>query len=173
MSGGDWRLATFDLHAVSRSDIRPVIPNRLVMRAAIVPERDRVAAPAEAAGPFRFITVIDKELQDAITLEAGKFIYVGREISIDIYDFASRNRMPCDDWMNRDRRTRTKNSGAVMCRRQAFQILLHARRKCLIGRVHAGEHGVPAAIRRDGMIVEHAPQWRHGGAGLIRMEVLA
>ena len=39
------------------------------MGAAIIPERDRMCAPAEAAGPLRLVAVVDQEAENSLTLQ--------------------------------------------------------------------------------------------------------
>src|SRR5260370_25106942 len=43
------RPVALDGDPVARAGVRPVIPHRVVLAAAVVPERDRVFLPAEAA----------------------------------------------------------------------------------------------------------------------------
>src|ERR1700722_3369545 len=70
-STGFGRRRSFDLDAIAGAHIRPIIPDRLVMRAAIVPEGDRMGAPAEAARPFRLVAVIDQESQPPLAFHGG------------------------------------------------------------------------------------------------------
>src|SRR5262245_18278811 len=51
-------------HAVSLSLIVPVVPDRHVLRAAVVPHRDVVLAPVEAHLIPRNLGVLKKELQN-------------------------------------------------------------------------------------------------------------
>ena len=81
--------------------------------------------------------------------------------------------MTRDDGMHRDRRARAEHARAVMGRRQALEIFLHPVRQRVVGRIHAGEHGVAAAVRRDRVVVEHAAERRDRRAGLVAVEVLA
>src|SRR6516165_10489448 len=75
-SAGHRRLGAFHLHAVARTHVRPVVPDGLVMRAAVVPEGDRMCGPAEAAGPFRLVAVIDQEAQHALALDPRQLVDV-------------------------------------------------------------------------------------------------
>src|SRR5436190_7380858 len=166
-SSGDRRLRAFHLHAIARTDVRPVVPHRLVMGATVVPERNGVRRPAEAAGPFRLVAVIDEKRQHALAFEARQFVDMGSEVLIDVDHLAAGYGMTRDDGMHRDRRTGPEHARAVMGRGEAREIGFHPIGKRLIGRVHARKHGVAAAVRRNGMVVEHGAQWRRRGAGLI------
>jgi hypothetical protein len=52
---GKWRVRTLYLHAISRAHVREVIPDGQVLRAAIVPEGDRVLLPAKTHLKIRFL----------------------------------------------------------------------------------------------------------------------
>src|SRR5690242_7017524 len=54
------RALALDGDARARARMRPVIPHRAVLRAAIVPEGDRVLGPAEAALEQRVLRVLIK-----------------------------------------------------------------------------------------------------------------
>ena len=78
------RAGALDLDAIAGSHVRPIVPDRLVMRAAIVPERDRMRTPAEAAGPFRLVAMIDQESQHPVALESRQFIDLRGEVGVDV-----------------------------------------------------------------------------------------
>src|ERR1700733_11622397 len=58
------RPLALDRHPDAGAGVRPVVPQRVVLGAAIVPERDGVFAPAEAALEQRIFHVLIKILQD-------------------------------------------------------------------------------------------------------------
>src|SRR5258708_31866421 len=64
------RPVALDGHPVSGTGMRPVVPHRVVLDAAIVPEGDRVLAPAEAALEQRIGHVLVKITQHAVALVA-------------------------------------------------------------------------------------------------------
>src|SRR4051794_41941267 len=51
--------------------MRPVVPHRPVLRAAIIPERDRVFGPAKAALEQRAFRMVIKIGQDRVALVSG------------------------------------------------------------------------------------------------------
>src|SRR5204862_3374414 len=65
----EWAVAC-DGYPVSRARVRPIIPHRVVLDAAIVPERDRVLGPAEAALEQRVGHVLVEITQHAVALVA-------------------------------------------------------------------------------------------------------
>ena len=64
--------------------MRPVVPHRPVLRAAIVPEGDRVLGPAEAALEQRIFCVLVEIAQDRVALVARNADDVRREAAIDV-----------------------------------------------------------------------------------------
>src|SRR6187401_1179597 len=60
------------LHRDARAGacVRPVVPHRAMLRAAIVPERDRVLGPAEAALEQRVLAVLIEVRQNRVALVA-------------------------------------------------------------------------------------------------------
>src|SRR5438477_12429222 len=107
-----------------------------MLDAAIVPERDRVLLPAEAALEERVRHVLVQIAQDAVALVARQAVDVARKALVDV------ERLPAGHWM----RTHNGVVGggiallvldaeilvlaaivlAVMPRGEAFEILLHA-----------------------------------------------
>ena len=53
------------------------------MGTAIVPERDRMRAPAKAAGPFRLVAMIDQEFQHALAFDLRQFVNLRREVGVN------------------------------------------------------------------------------------------
>src|SRR5690242_5350093 len=63
-----WPLCALDLDAIAEPLMRPVVPDRAMLRAAVVPERDRVLAPVKAHLPLRTLDVLEQEFQQRIAL---------------------------------------------------------------------------------------------------------
>lgn len=68
----------------ARGRVRPVVPHRPVLRAAIVAERDRVLGPAEAALEKRILRVLEEMAQDRDALVARNANDVRCEAAIDL-----------------------------------------------------------------------------------------
>src|SRR3982074_553452 len=64
--------------------VRPVIPHRAVLGAAVVPERDRVLGPAEAALEQRVFRVLVKIAQHRVALVAGNAYQETGKAAIDV-----------------------------------------------------------------------------------------
>src|SRR5689334_18372713 len=79
-----YRPVTLDCNPVARAGVRPVIPHRVVLDAAIVPERDRILAPAEAALEQRVGHVLVQIVQDAGALVARDAVDVARKTLVDV-----------------------------------------------------------------------------------------
>src|ERR1700686_600298 len=62
------RAVACDGYPVSRARVGPIVPHRVVLDAAIVPERDRVLGPAEAALEQRIGHVLVEITQHAVAL---------------------------------------------------------------------------------------------------------
>src|SRR5205823_1381791 len=73
------RAVALDGDPVAGAGVRPIIPHRVVLDAAIVPERDRVLAPAEAALEQRVGHVLIQVAQDAVALVARDAVDVAGE----------------------------------------------------------------------------------------------
>src|SRR5271166_608045 len=172
-SAGDRRVAALHLHAVAGAHVGPVVPDRLVVRAAVIPERDRMRGPAETAGPLRLVAMIDQEPQHTLAFKPRQFVDVGGEVLIDEDHLPAGHRMTRDDGVHRNRRAGPEHAGAVMGRGQAREILLHPVRKCIIGRIHARKQGIAAAVGRNRMIIEHGAQWRDRRAGLVAVKIFS
>src|SRR6478672_6772660 len=56
--------------AMAGAGMRPIVPHRTMLRAAIVPERNRVRLPAEAALEQRVLRMVPQVVQDRRTLIA-------------------------------------------------------------------------------------------------------
>src|SRR6201996_4346540 len=64
--------------------VRPVVPHRAVLGATVVPERDRILAPAEAALEQRVLRMLVEIGQHRIALVAGNADDVAGEAAVDI-----------------------------------------------------------------------------------------
>src|SRR6266704_39788 len=83
--------------AVAGAGVRPIVPHRVVLDAAVVPERDRVLAPAEAALEQRVGHVLVEIAQDAVALVARDAVDVAGEALVDVERPAPGHRMGTDD----------------------------------------------------------------------------
>src|ERR1041384_5113762 len=94
----DWPLA---LHrdAGARPGVRPVVPHRPMLRAAIVPERDGVLGPAEAALEQRVLGVLVEVRKNRVALVARDADDVAGEAAVDVERLAARHRMGANDRM--------------------------------------------------------------------------
>src|SRR5256714_12794299 len=90
-------------HAIARARVRPVVPHRAMLRAAIVPERDRVLAPAEAALEQRVLAVLIEIRENRVALVARNADDVRGEAAIDVERLAVRHRMRAHHRMLRAR----------------------------------------------------------------------
>src|SRR5437763_10948719 len=71
-------------HAGAGAGVRPVVPHRAVLGAAVVPERNRVLAPAEAALEQRIFGVLIEVVQHRIALVARDADDMARETAVDV-----------------------------------------------------------------------------------------
>src|SRR5438105_3519753 len=131
-----------ELHPEPGAHVRPVVPDRLVLRAAVVPERDRVRAPAETAGPLVAVAVLVQELEDRLALVARKLVDVRGEVGVDVDRLPARDRVAHDHRVHAHRRAGTEHAGAVVRGAQAGEVLLHPVRERVVRGVHAREAGV-------------------------------
>src|SRR5215510_13453030 len=96
---GSNRALAFHRDTRARAGVRPVIPHRAVLRAAIVPEGDRVLGPAEAALEQRILRVLVEIAQDCVTFVARNADDVRGEAAVDIKRLLPRHRMGAHDRM--------------------------------------------------------------------------
>src|SRR5262245_49657900 len=59
---------TFDRHALPGARVRPIVPQRTVLGAAVVPEGDRARLPAETALEQRVLHMLVQVPQDGVAL---------------------------------------------------------------------------------------------------------
>src|SRR5437868_8340602 len=86
-------------HAGAGAGVRPVIPHRAVLGAAVVPEGDRVFAPAEAALEQWIFRVLVEIGENSIALVLGDADDVTRKAAVDIERLLARHRMDADHRM--------------------------------------------------------------------------
>src|SRR5690349_3072511 len=177
------RLVSGDSDAVAAAGVGPVVPHRTVLDAAIVPEGDRVRLPAEAALEQRVFHVLVEVVQDAVALVARHADQVAGEAAIHIERLLARHRMSAHHRMDRARILLLLGDAeilveaaidrcAVMERRQAVEIGLHAVRQRLVGGVHVGEQRI-AALGRTGLDVEDGAHRRFLVAAHVGVPALA
>src|SRR3982074_686834 len=77
--------------------VRPVIPHRAVLGAAVVPERDCVLGPAEAALEQRIFRVLIELVQHRVALVTGYADDVARETAADVERITAGYRMGTHD----------------------------------------------------------------------------
>src|SRR5215469_16883099 len=73
--------------------LRVVIPQRQMLGAAIVPERDRAGAPSEAALKFGIFDVPEEHLENRVTLTVLQLLDSSGEHPIHVNSLAPRLRM--------------------------------------------------------------------------------
>src|SRR5580692_9098717 len=83
----------FHRHPGAGAGMRPVVPHRAVLGAAVVPERDGVLAPAEAALEQRVLHVLIEIIQHRVALVSGDADDVAGEAAVDIKRLLARHRM--------------------------------------------------------------------------------
>src|ERR1700704_6059855 len=71
-------------HPCAGAGVRPVVPHRAVLDAAVVPERDGVFGPAETALEQRILGVLVEIGQHGIALVAGNADDVTGKTAVDI-----------------------------------------------------------------------------------------
>src|SRR6478672_2686903 len=98
-AAGSHRPVALHRDPVAGAGVRPVIPHRVVLDAAIVPERDRVLAPAKAALEQRVGHMLVKVAQDAGALVARDVVDVARKALVDIERLAPGDRVRAHDRM--------------------------------------------------------------------------
>src|ERR1700756_2740509 len=138
----------FALHgdAGAGAGVRPVIPHRAMLGAAVIPEGDRILGPAEAALEQRVLCVLVEIAKDRVALVAGNADDVAREAAVDIERLLARYRVRAQDRMLGARIARLVGDAvigikatisllAIMQRGQTIEIGFHALRQRLIGRI--------------------------------------
>src|SRR5262249_49702889 len=85
--------------AITAARVRPVVPHGAVLNTAIVPEGDRVRAPAEAALEQRTLHVLVEIVQDGVAFVAWHANQRTGESAIEIQCLLARHRMRANYWM--------------------------------------------------------------------------
>src|SRR6266498_4035603 len=93
------RAVALDGDAVARAGVRPIIPHRVVLDAAVVPEGDRVLLPAKAALEQRVGHVLVEVAQDAVALVAWDAVDVAGEALVDVEALLAGHRVGAHDWV--------------------------------------------------------------------------
>lgn len=140
-----------------------VIDNGVMLRAAIVPKRNRVLTPAKAALEFGFVNVAIEKFEQRIAFIVVEFFEMRREVAID------KEYLAPVLWVNRndrmlDRRCRfmdalqliqhaviavtapRKRHFEIMNRGQITEKPFHMIGQGFISRIEIGKHGVAAGI---------------------------
>ena len=85
-----------DGDSMAISPVRPVVEDRLVLSATIVPERDRVLLPSEPARQLRRLDVLKQEREQRIALRLAQLHDARRESAINKQQLATSDRMDAD-----------------------------------------------------------------------------
>src|SRR5258708_29655346 len=120
-----------------------------MLRAAVIPKRDRVSPPAESKRPLRLQDMVEWKSQDGSALLRGKPIDLGRERGVHVDQFLFAFGMPNDYGMDSDRGSDPKDLDPVVRRGHPLEERLHAIRQGIISAVHARKHCVAATVGRD------------------------
>src|SRR5580704_8527599 len=83
--------------AVAGAGVGPVVPHRVVLDAPVVPERDRVLAPAEATLEEGVRHVLVEVAQDAVALVARYAVDIAGEAAVDVERLPPGHRMGAHD----------------------------------------------------------------------------
>src|SRR6266446_5728400 len=86
-------------HPRAGARVRPVVPHRAVLGAAVVPKRDGIFRPAEAALEQRVFRVLVEIGQHGVALVAGDACYEAGEAAVDVECLLARYRMGAHDRM--------------------------------------------------------------------------
>src|SRR6516162_262955 len=150
--------------AVHDAALALVVVDRVMLGAAIVPERDRADLPAEAAGEFRTLVVREQILQQRCALLFGHVLEAHRMAAVDIKRPAAGLRVGSDHGMLGHVFALGVGSGGIadavlaglhnvglgrgIGRDEAIEQPLHPWRQGLVGEIHVRKQGV-AAIGRQ------------------------
>jgi hypothetical protein len=87
------RLITRNRNPVAMPNLRKIIPNRAMLRRAVVPKCNRFLSPAEAAMKFWCSNVVTKHFQDRVALVLIQPFNPRRKVFIHEQCFLARDRM--------------------------------------------------------------------------------
>src|SRR5215472_17380168 len=90
---------SFDRHPVTGACVRPIVPHSVMLHATVVPERDRICSPAEAALEQRIGHVVEKIAQDAVALVPRDAEDASGESLVDVKRLLAGDRVRAHDRM--------------------------------------------------------------------------
>lgn len=178
LDGYPERLVAADGDPVSVALVRPVIEDRLMLGAAVVPERNRVPFPLEPAGQFWRLNMLEQECEQRVALGLAQLHDARGEAAIDEQELPAGDGM---DAYHRMLEARKLHVAAFACLAvgmrlpgivdggQPVQHLAQRLRQGLVGQVHVGKHGVATAIRRNLVDIEDRAHRRLLVAGDVGM----
>src|SRR5580658_3633126 len=102
-SGRDRGLCPLNLDAEPGARFRPIIPDRTMMGAAIVPECNRVRPPTEPGLEIRMGAMMREEGNDRGALVGWDIIDLGDDLACEIDQFTLGDRVLGNQGMRRDR----------------------------------------------------------------------
>src|SRR5262245_26483851 len=181
VSGPEERLVAPDRHAVTVAPRRVIVPHRVMLDAAVVPEGDRARLPAEAAVELRRLHVAEQHLEHRLALRARELDDPRGESPIHEQRASPRDGMRADHGMLRPRKhlalvldpvAAAVHVLAVVDRGAVLEQALHRLGQRVVRGVHAGEQRVPTH-RRQLVHAEDAAHGRLGIAGDVGMPFLA
>src|ERR1051326_8124136 len=167
------RLVALDRHAMTVAALGEVVPHGVVLDAAVVPERDRVHAPAEAALELGRLDVLVEHLEHRRALGLLELRDPRREPAIDVERLLAGHGMRAHDRMLRARKdlalvlhavAAAIDVLAVVDRGQRLEEALHRVGERVVRRVHAREERVAA----DGRQLVHVEDAAHGRRRIAR-----
>src|SRR5258705_6463727 len=100
-------------HPRAGARVRPVVPHRAMLGAAVVPERDGIFRPAEAALEQRVFRVLVEIGQHGVTLVAGNADDKAGEATVDVERLLAGHRMGAHHRMFRARIFRTVGHAVI------------------------------------------------------------
>ena len=89
----------FDRDASARACLRVIVPECLVLDAAVVPESDRMRLPSESHLEFLPCAELAQKLQNSVTLFSRQSIDMGGEPAVDVERLALCHRMGANNRM--------------------------------------------------------------------------
>src|SRR5712692_6745330 len=151
------RCVALDRHTMAVTALWEVVPHRMMLDAAVVPERDRVHLPAEPALELRRLDVTIEELEQRVALGPLELHDLRGEAAVDVEPLLARHGVRANDGMLGFRErlalvvdavAATIDVLALVHRGQRLEEALHGLGEGVVRRVHAGEQRV-ATDRRQ------------------------
>src|SRR6185436_70066 len=93
------RPVAFDGHPAAGACLRVVVPKRLMLDAAVVPEGNRMGLPAEPHLEFLPGAELAQEIQDRAALFSRQAVDVSGEFAVDVQRLPLRHRVGANDRM--------------------------------------------------------------------------